>query len=234
MSRRVRQAIAKPPLGAFNADRHVYTYGDVVYPSVTQVLAEERFYDFSHIPNGIRADALARGTYVHQVLHLYLEDDFDLADCDPRYRGYVDSAIRYLGDLRKKPLRDDTGKAIAIEYRFWHTRRRFAGTVDYVGWDADDVLSIDDFKTGDPIDVAAALQTAAYECGVRDCLLPTLDDAYTGLIRRRAVQLFADGKPGRAEPYRDPRDLMTFFAALTCVHYRRNNLRHQAQDYGTV
>lgn len=211
---------------SFDRESHVYRIGDHVVPSVTQVLNDERFIDFSGVPDGILATAQARGTYVHQVLHAYLEDDFDLDDCDPRFRGYVDSAIAYLADLKKQPLRDASGQAIAVEYRFWHARRMFAGTIDYVGWDPDDVLSLDDWKTGAPLDVAAPLQTAAYECGVRDCLIPQLDHRYTGPIRRRAVKLFADGRPGRPDPYTDPRDLQMFFMALSCVHFRRNNLRH--------
>lgn len=213
---------AEPALNLFDADRHIYTINGTAVPSVTQVLSEERFINFEGIPFRILNEARARGTYVHQVLHAYLEDDFDIDDCDPRFRGYVDSAIYYLAELGKKPLRDETGTAIAVEYRFWHQPRMFAGTIDYVGFDSDDVLSIDDWKTGHPLDVAADLQTAAYECGVRDCLLPTLTEEYSGPIRRRAVRLFRDGRPGQPEPYSDPHDLAIFFAALSCVHYRRN------------
>jgi hypothetical protein len=218
----------KPFVTAFDADRHVYTIDGIVAPSVTQVLNEERFVDFSMIPNGILSDAQARGTYVHQVLHAYLEDDYDVDDCDPRYRGYVDSAIAYLAELKKTPLRDADGKPIAVEYRFWHTRRWFAGTIDYVGFDGDGALSIDDWKTGSPDDVAAPIQTAAYECGIRDCLIPSI--GYDGPVRRRAVKLHRDGRPGTPAPYFDPRDLMVFFAALSCVHFRRNRCQHGSRD----
>jgi hypothetical protein len=212
----------------FDADRHVYTIDGIEIPSVTQVLNEERFIDFSRVPADVLAEAQRRGTYVHQVLHYYLEGDFDLGDCDVRFRGYIDSALEYLARANKKPLRNADGAAIAVEYRFWHQARMFAGTIDYLGWDPDGVLSIDDWKTGEPSDVAAPLQTAAYEVGVRDCLLPTLPSVHyrNKPIRRRAVKLFGDGKPGRPMVYTDPRDLSMFFNALTCVHFRRNNLRH--------
>jgi hypothetical protein len=212
---------------SFDPATHVYEIDGVVVPSVTQVLTEERFIDFSMVPDATLEQAQARGTYVHSVLHFYLEGDFDIEDCDPRYRGYVDSALEYLARLKKRPLRDDDGQVIAVEHRFWHRQRMFAGQIDYLGWDADLVLSIDDWKTGEPSDVAAPLQTAAYACGVRDYLLPTLTAAAKDqTIRRRAVKLFRDGKPGRPEIYDDPRDLAMFFNALTCVHYRRNGLRH--------
>jgi hypothetical protein len=213
--------------GTFEPESHRYAINGIVVPSVTQVLEEERLIDFSGIPDATLDQAKARGTYVHTILHYYLEGDFDVDDCDPRYRGYFDSALEYLARTKKTPLRNANGEAIAVEYRFWHPGRMFAGQIDYLGWDEDEVLSIDDWKTGEPSDVAAPLQTAAYECGVRDCLLPHFPVRYRNKpIRRRAVKLYRDGKPGRPEIYDDPRDLAMFFTALTCVHFRRNGLRH--------
>lgn len=218
----------------FDREQHLYTVNGIVVPSVTQVLEEERFVDFSMVPHETLEQAKARGTYVHTVLHFLLENDFDLDDVDARFRGYVDSALEYIATLGKTPLRDEAGNPIAVEYRFWHLRRMYGGTIDWLGWDDDGVLSIDDWKTGEPSDVAAALQTAAYEAGIREGV--TIDRAgivrgplfpnHKKPIRRRAVKLFRDGKRARPEPYGDPRDLSQFFNALTCTHFRRNGLRH--------
>ena len=214
------------PRCTFDADSHTYAVDGVPLVSVTQVLTEERFIDFSGVPDRILTAAQGRGTYVHTVLHYYLDGDFDLDDCEPSYRGYVDSALRYLALVNKRPVQTVDGRAQSAEFRFWHVERKFAGTVDYVGFDGDGVLSIDDWKTGEPSDVAAPLQTAAYELGVRTYLQPLLEPSYIGQIKRRAVKLYRDGSPGRPEPYDDPRDLNQFFAALSCVHYRRNGMRH--------
>src|SRR3954468_9025432 len=153
---------------AFDAGAHVYSIDGCDVPSVTQVLNEERFIDFSRVPADTLDEAQRRGTYVHQVLHYYLEGDFDLDDCDPRFRGYVDSALEYLGRANKRPLIID-GAVIAIEYRFWHRARMFAGTMDYLGWDPDGVLSIDEWKTVQPSDVAAPLHLPVYQRGVGEC-----------------------------------------------------------------
>jgi hypothetical protein len=212
----------------FDAEQHLYKTDGVALTSVTQALTDAGLIDFSHVPPLTLQAAQERGTYVHQVLHYLLEGDYDLDDCHESFRGYVDSALYYLDELKKKPLRDEQGKAIAVEYRFWHVKKMFAGTMDYVGWDADGTMSIDDWKTGQPSDVAAPLQLAAYEEGLRECLLPTLPTPYSGRIRRRAVKLFADGAPGRPELYDDPRDLPTFYAALTVANYKRNGRRHAA------
>lgn len=219
-------AATAPPEFAFDAAQHVYTIDGRVIPSVTQVLEEEKLIDFSGIPDATLDQAKARGTYVHTVLHYYLEGDFELAECAEPFRGYVDSAIEFVDTVGAKPLRNDRGTPIAVEYRFWDPERMFAGTMDYLAWDRDDVLAINDWKTGEPSDVAAPLQTAAYEYGVRKFLLPTVLPRYKLPIRRRAVKLFKNGKRGRPEVYTDPRDLSMFFCALSCVHFRRNHMRH--------
>lgn len=219
-------AASAPPEFSFDPTTHTYCIGATVVPSVTQVLEEEKFIDFSGIPDATLEQAKARGTYVHTVLHYYLEGDYDLAEVDQRFRGYVDSALEFLSVAGMKPLRNTDGTAIAVEYQFWDPDRLFAGTMDYLAWDPDEVLAINDWKTGEPSDVAAPLQTAAYEYGVRKFLLPSVLPKYKKPIRRRAVKLYRDGRRGRPEPYDDPRDLSMFFCALSCVHFRRNNQRH--------
>jgi hypothetical protein len=211
-------------IGSFDPDPHTYALDGVQLPSVTQVLDAEMLRSFDHVPRDIRDAALYRGTYVHRAIHYRAEDDLDLDDVDPRFRGYLVSLDAYQADLKKRPLRDTHGHVCGFEFRFWHRRRMFAGTVDDVGFDDDGVLAIDDYKTGDPHDVSAALQTAAYESGLRESLAPALD--YVGPIRRRAVRLFRDGSPGRPEPYADPRDLAMFYCALSLVHFRRNRCEH--------
>lgn len=213
----------------FDPTDHRYTIDDLMVPSVTQVLNEIGFIDFSAVPWDILHDAQARGTYVHTVLHYWLEGDFDLADVEERYRGYVDSALEYLSLAGVRGLEHpETHQPIAVEYRFWDRARRFAGTLDYVAWDPDGVLAIIDWKTGQPSDVAAPIQTAAYEHGLRLTLFP--DHAFP--IRRRAIKLHKDGKRGTVAPYDAEhghsyaQDLGMFFNALSCVHYKRNGMRH--------
>jgi hypothetical protein len=199
-----------PPTAAcsFDVERHLYTVDGIIVPSVTQVLEEEKFVDFSMIPSETLDQAKARGTYVHTVLHYYLEGDFDLADVAEPFRGYVDSALEYIARAKKQPLRNADGQPMAVEYRFWHLRRMYGGTIDWLGWDDDEVLAIDDWKTGEPTDVAAALQSAAYEAGIREGhtidrhghLVGPLYPNYRKPIRRRAVKLYRDGRPGRPEP----------------------------------
>jgi hypothetical protein len=230
---RLARAAERPaPVCAFEYDAHRYTIDGVQVPSVTQVLTDNRLIDFSTVPPGILDEAQYRGTYIHRFLHAYLERDIEIAECAEPYRGYLDSALAYLADVRKTPLITKDNGIIGVEWRFWDTERRYAGTVDFVGYDADNVVSLDDWKTGSPMDVSARLQLAAYEFAVRKYLVPTLAPIYHGPVRRRAVKLYADGKIAKAEPYEDPRDLSMFLSALSLTHYRRNGLRHQ--DYSAA
>ena len=216
----------------FDPDTHTYWANDRVMPSVTQVLTEQRFIDFSNVPPDVMATARDRGSYVHAALHASLEDDFDVDDCDPRFRGYLDSGLAFVAEAGLAPVKDPTGRIISVEYRFFHLVRWFAGTVDYIGIDRDGILTIADWKTGHPTDVAAALQTAAYEFGIRQCLAPVI--GYSGQIRRMAVKLFRDGTPAKPEPYSDPRDLSVFLSALACVHYKRNGMAHGNGGYANA
>lgn len=224
MRRRPAKAVLPVPVDdtadcAFDRANHEYSVAGEIVPSVTQVINEIGFADFSQVPADILLAAQQRGTYVHTCLHYFLIRDFDLPDTDPRFRGYVDSAIAYLesADLRGVE-HPDTGQPIAVEYRFRDREKGFAGTLDYLAWDPDGVLVICDFKTGVPSDAAAPLQLAAYEYGVRRTLFPR----HGFPIRRRALKLFPDGSPARVEPYADPRDLGMFFSALAVVRYERS------------
>jgi hypothetical protein len=213
----------------FDPVRHIYAIDGFPVVSVTQVLNEEKFIDFSGVPSDTLATAQQRGTAVHKILHFWLEHDYDLEDTAPEYRGYVDSALAYFDQAQLQGLQHPlTGVPIGVEYRAWDRARRFAGTADYIAWDRDGVLAICDFKTGLPSEVAAPLQLAAYEHLVRLTLFP--DHRFP--IRRRALKLHRDGKPATVEPYGPDtghayhQDIGTFFSALTCVHYRRNGMRH--------
>ena len=211
---------------AFDPITHTYTIDGAPVVSVSQVLNKIGLIDFSSVPTGILLRAQIRGTWVHEALRYWQEGDYEPGDAPDEFSGYLDSGINYLNELDKRPLRDAHGRPAGIEARFWDPERRFAGTMDSLGFDRDGVLAIDDWKTGEPSDVAAPLQLAAYQYGARKFLIPQYCPEYQGAVRRRAVKLFADGAPARVEPYTDPRDLQVFFAALAVVNYRENGMRH--------
>ena len=160
-----------PPDATFNAQSHTYRLRGHTLPSVTQVIEEQGFTNFDEVPQRLMALAQARGTRVHTALHYQIgHGDLDWASVWPEERAYCEAALRYLADHPIMPLRDLHGQVIGVEFRFWNTQFMFAGTMDLVGWDPDGMLSITDWKTGEPSDVAAPVQTGAYEVGFRGVL----------------------------------------------------------------
>lgn len=212
----------------FDEASHTYAINGNVVPSVTQVLNAVGFIDYSHVPADVLSAAQVRGTHVHKAIHYYLEYGYgegglDLNTLDEAYHGYFNSALLYLESARLKPIRHpETNLSIGVEWRFWDVDYMTAGTVDYLAWDPDGALSVNDWKTGHPEDVAAALQTGAYAFFARKHLFPTMKRE----VRRRAIKLYADGRPGKPVPYDHWRDLQQFIAALSCVHFKRNGLKH--------
>lgn len=204
------------PALTFSAPDHRYALDGVTIPSVTEILKLAGFIDFSHIPAGILAAAQDRGHLVHEALHYLNDGDLHLDSVPDDLRGYVQAGI----DFRRL-----SGFTVySCELRVCSPTWRVAGTLDLLGrWD-DDVLTIADYKTGNPSDVAADLQLAAYAELLRE-MSPELAGE---LIRRVSVRLTKDGA-FHVEPYDDDSstDWSIFLAALTTVTEvrRRKNRR---------
>jgi hypothetical protein len=197
---------AAAPLLTFDGPTHTYALDGVVIPSVTTVLKESGYIDFSRVPEGILEAARERGSLVHEALHYLNDDDLNLDSVRDDLRGYVQAGI----DFRRL-----SGFTVySCELRVYSPTWRVAGTLDLLGrWD-DDVLTIADYKTGSPADVAADLQLAAYAELLRE-MSPELAGEP---IRRVSVRLTKDGA-FHVEPYDDDpsTDWSIFLAALTTV-----------------
>jgi hypothetical protein len=206
------------PVLTFDPGPHVYRLDGVVQPSVTQILRDSGLIKLDHIPPFILEAARARGSAVHQLVHYFNENDLDWDSVDPLYRGYLDAWVAYLHDRRFRIL--------LCEYRIASVRRRVCGTLDCLG-----VLeegghvegALIDFKTGEPEDVAADLQTGgylgmAYEWAAFD---PTLADVLSQFkrVRRFAIRLRRDGRFS-PHPYDNPIDTSKFFTLADAWHIR--------------
>jgi hypothetical protein len=197
---------AAAPSLTFEPSTHTYALDGVVIPSVTTVLKAAGYIDFSRVPSGILDQALERGSLVHEALHYLNEDDLNLDSVRDDLRGYVQAGI----DFRRL-----SGFTVySCELRVCSPTWRVAGTLDLLGRWSDDVLTIADYKTGHPKDVAADLQLAAYA----ELLRETSPDLADEPIRRVSVRLTKDGM-FHVEPYDDDDsdDWAIFLAALTTV-----------------
>lgn len=217
---------AASPL-TFDPEAHVYRIDGVVVPSVTQVLRQTGYIRLDGVSEATLEHARERGRRVHQALHFLFDDDLDEDSVDDELRGYLESARRYLSTEVRQVLR--------VECRVHSTRYMFAGTLDLLALHADGALSVDDFKTGHPDDVAADLQTGAYLGALFDMVQANpraFADVTCGsaLIRRRSIRLFADGRTAKETIYPDHRDYAVFLNALNVVHDQARRPQPMAWD----
>lgn len=227
-------AVASPL--AFDPALHVYRLNGIVVPSVTQVLRDSGYVDFYRDlsrkiaegelspSDGVYAlaqrgrrliEARDRGSRVHSALHFLLEDDLDNESLDEETRGYLESGRKYLERHVRQVLR--------AEFRVWSVSRGCAGTADLLAVHADGQVFIGDWKSGNPEDVSADLQLAAYlgfalEMSATDPDLSAQLRLTGPVVKRRSIRLFRDGREAKETPYTDPRDYGKFLNALSIVH----------------
>jgi hypothetical protein len=143
----------------FEPVEHLYTVDNRVIPSVTQVLEDVGIVDYSHIPPSVRDEALYRGSYVHQAIALWLEDDLDEKSVNPKYVGYFKAAKRFTSEWELTP---NPGR---VEYRGYHENPEYCGGLDVEGLVTMPALGrrdvLIDWKTGSA-QAWVRLQTALY------------------------------------------------------------------------
>lgn len=198
----------------FDPLAHVYTLDGVAVPSVTTILSATGLVSFDGVPQRTLEAARARGTRVHQAVHYLSEGLLDWETVHEADRGYVEAGAAF--------LRDSGFLAHGQERRLFHPVHRYAGTVDLFGlWDGQHAVA--DYKTtaGNPADVCAHLQLAAYAEALRAAPPDEwFDLTPTQPIARLGVALHDDGTY-RVDRYRDPRDFSVFLAALTVFRHQR-------------
>jgi hypothetical protein len=151
----------------FDEATHTYTLGQLVLPSVTQILkATGVSTDFDRLVEEgklTRAQLLEKrelGRAAHMAAHYYDEGSLRPGTVDPRVEPYLEGWIKF---------REVTGfKPAILETALHHPGLLVSGTLDRAGrferfegckpFD----LYVVDIKLGDPEDAAAQWQTAAY------------------------------------------------------------------------
>lgn len=135
----------------FEESEHIYHYGGVRVPSVTQVL--DGMVDYDRVPIAKLRHAAERGTAVHLATEFDDEGDLDESTVDPEVLPYVDAWRCFRAESGFQPMRS--------EVRVYSARHRFAGTFDCLGvlfgkW------AIVEKKTTFQLAPATAIQVSAY------------------------------------------------------------------------
>lgn len=190
----------------FDAETHTYKVNRVVYPSVTQILSDEGWSDYSFLAYRPardpcfenRGEELSyRGHWVHAACALLLQGRlrWDSLHSAPAWAGFVLSCQLAVDRNGITPL--------LIEQIFFNPEDGYCGTIDLLCV-IEDWLVVLDLKTGEK-ERWHRLQTALYRRGV--LYLPVEVYPWRGEAHRRAtLHLKEDGSPGRLEWMDDVRD----------------------------
>ena len=188
-------------------DNHIYRYGEVIVPSVTQILQGAGLTDFSAVPAERLETARKFGNAVHLALELSDKEKLDTDSLDPALEPYLTGW---------ETFRQEYGLSFtAIETQLYSSAYRFAGTIDRIGgWRIDDSPLLIDIKSGVETP-AVAIQLAAYSILAKE-------NGIKGNIKRLAVYLNGKGTYSVKE-YKDKNDMNIFLAALSVYNFRRKN-----------
>ena len=175
-------------------EKHVYRYRGRAVPGVTTIMRPLYAAAYAGMPKERTAEALARGTAVHQCVEAY-----ELGMLHPD---------GYSGQLRAwASFRRDFGLShapLAVEMRLYSPTWWYAGTPDVV---FDGVVI--DIKSSDTPCPITAVQTVAYA--------DLLREAGVSVQKRYGVALRADGTY-EARLYCDDRGDRNTFRSLLAIH----------------
>ena len=182
-------------------EKHVYRYRGRAVPGVTTIMQPLYAAAYAGMPRERAAEALARGTAVHQCVEAY-----ELGQMHPDgYAGQLRAWAAFRRDL------GFTAAPLAVETRLYSSTWGYAGTPDIV-FDGV-VIDIKSSETPCPI---TAVQTMAYA--------DLLREAGVRVTRRYGVALRADGTYDVRMYCDDHNDRNTFKSLLSIYRFVENKL----------
>ena len=121
----------------FDAEKHEYRLGDVLLPSVTEIIRAN--------VSGWNAGLwfLQRGQRVHEAIHLLLENKLDWETVDPRIFARINAIEKLRSDLQLT--------LVVTEFRLFSRHLLFAGTLDAVICSGDELILCDWKSSLDPV-----------------------------------------------------------------------------------
>lgn len=122
----------------FNEEKHEYTYGGRIIPSVTQIISAVGLYEFDFVSRDTLAVAAERGRIVHTYIEWYEKGILDESSIDPELAGYFEAYKKMKSELAI-PTPD------GIEKRVYSSAYGYAGTLDQC---FTNLKWINDHKTG--------------------------------------------------------------------------------------
>ncbi len=181
----------------FEHDAHAYIDADGVTQrmSVTQAIKIAGLIDYTMVPIEVLAHAAARGRLVHQGAAL-LDRGVDLSEyeipavCEP----YLDAYRKFCREMQFVPIPEWIERPMIVDI-FGH---RVGMTPDAVGT-INGVLTVLERKATSAAHPSWAIQTAAYECGLRAAGLQIRQRMAVQLLNTGNYRLFTHDNSGDSE-----------------------------------
>jgi hypothetical protein len=139
----------------FDAEKHEYSVGGVVVPSVTKALKVLGGYE--RVPPAVLERKRLLGSAVDAAIQLDLSDDLDSDSLHPDVRKYLEGWWAFRRDVGLDPC--DT----RIQDRMFHPELRYAGTPDILTVIPGAGVSVIDVKCTHGIEKSFGPQLAAYQ-----------------------------------------------------------------------
>lgn len=192
--------ISGAPTATFTERGHVYRDGDLVVPSVSQVLELAGIDDLRGVPRHNVKRAAARGQAVHLAAQFLDQAKLDQHSVTPEIAGYVMAYEEFKRETGFHPIAiEERGIGAIAELRFGYC-------IDRVGI-LFDRLAIVDLKTASKAFAWWAIQTAGYAAGIR----------HEG--PRYSLHLAADGDYNLIR-YDESEDFATWLSALRVARWK--------------
>lgn len=179
----------------FDEANHRYTWNGAPVPGVTSVLAP--LTDLGMVDRDLLQRASEFGKAVHLACELDDRKQLDIDNLDPALVPYLEAWRQFSSDL--------SVQWTGIEQRVYHSKLRYAGTLDRKGL-VNGRRAIVDIKTSTSLYASVGPQLAAYARAD--------DEINAATTQRIAVQLKGDGKY-HAKEYTDATDWPVFASLLT-------------------
>lgn len=186
----------------YDDSAHIYRYGGVVIPSVTQCISALYAGAFEKIPQAILERKTEIGKAVHLATQYHDEGCLDRESLDETVRGYVDAYIKFLSE--------NDCQWTGVEQRVFHPVHKYAGTLDRKGYVNGEFTYLD-LKCVAVVNKATGCQLAGY-VAADEHTLPFAEKMLKP--KRVALQLKPNGTYERYE-FSSPNDFPVFISCLT-------------------
>lgn len=167
--------IKEIPFFSFNSETHTYTLGNIILPSITQLL---KLNELLH-PEFFTKQAAERGKAIHKATELH--DKSAIGTDDPAILAYLKAYQSFLADSGFRPT--------IIEKPMYHEKLKVAGTPDRLGFLNKRRILLEIKTTQKPYPIYCEYQLAGQKLITEDFCNFKIQDCFVLYLRQNHYKL---------------------------------------------